>query len=124
MIDNETAMEIQSYDNRLRSQGLSLDMYLKYTGMTMEQMEEQFRPNAEKQVKLRLGLEKIAELENIEVSDEELEEEYANIAKTYNIETEEVKARILADDIRADLKVKKAIELVEAAAVPPKADAE
>ena len=124
MIDNEVAMEIQSYDNRLRSQGLSLDMYLKYTGMTIEQMQEQFRPNAEKQVKLRLGLEKIAELENIEVTDEEIEAEYADIAKTYNMEVEDVKARIFADDLRADLKVKKAMELVEASTVAPKADSE
>ena len=115
MFNNETEAELQSYDNRLRSQGLSLDMYIKYTGMTLDKMKEQFRPSAERQVKLRLALEKIAELEAVEVSDDEVETEYTDIAKTYNMEAEEVKARILADDIKADLKVKKAMELVEAA---------
>ena len=115
MFDNEVNAELQNYDNRLRSQGLSLDMYVKYTGMTLDQMKEQFKPNAERQVKLRLALEKIAELEGVTVSEEETEAEYADIAKAYNMEAEEVKARILADDINADLKVKKAMELVEAA---------
>ena len=84
--------------------------------MTVEKLKEQFRPNAERQVKLRLALEEIAKLENIEVTEEETEAEYADIAKTYNMEAEEVKARILAEDLNADLKVKKAMELVEKAA--------
>ena len=115
MFENEVNSELQSFDTRLRSQGLNLDMYEKYTGLTLDKMKEQYRPNAERQVKLRLALEKIAEQEAVEVSDEEIETEYADIAKAYNMEAEEVKARILADDIKADLKVKKAMELVEAA---------
>jgi len=115
MFENEVNSELQSFDTRLRSQGLNLDMYEKYTGLTLDKMKEQYRPNAERQVKLRLALEKIAEQEALEVSDEEIETEYADIAKAYNMEAEEVKARILADDIKADLKVKKAMELVEAA---------
>lgn len=116
MFDNEINAELQSYDNRLRSQGLNLDMYTKYTGMTLDQMKEQFRPNAERQVKLRLALEQIAAQENIEVTEADTEAEYEDIAKTYNMKVEEVKERILAEDINADLKVKKAMELVEAAA--------
>ena len=116
MFDNEVNAELQSYDNRLRSQGLNLDMYTKYTGMTLDQMKEQFRPNAERQVKLRLALEQIAAQENIEVTEADTEAEYEDIAKTYNMKVEEVKERILAEDINADLKVKKAMELVEAAA--------
>ena len=91
-------------------------MYTKYTGMTLDQMKEQFRPNAERQVKLRLALEQIAAQENIEVTEADTEAEYEDIAKTYNMKVEEVKERILAEDINADLKVKKAMELVEAAA--------
>ena len=116
MFDNEVNSELQSYDSRLRSQGLNLDMYTKYTGMTLDQMKEQFRPNAERQVKLRLALEQIAAQENIEVTEADTEAEYEDIAKTYNMKVEEVKERILAEDINADLKVKKAMELVEAAA--------
>ena len=115
MFDNEIENETKNYDSRLRSSGLSLDMYLKYTGMTPEQLKEQFRPTAERQVKLRLALEKIAELEGVTVTDEEVDAEYADIAKSYNMEADKVKSLIDAEDIKADLKVKKAMELVEAA---------
>ena len=116
MFDNEVNAELQNYDNRLRSQGLSLDMYSKYTGMTVDQLKDQFRPGAERQVKLRLALEQIAAQENLEVTEDETNAEYEDIAKSYNMKVEEVKDRILAEDINADLKVKKAMELVEAAA--------
>ena len=68
MIDDEVEDMLRQYDNRLRMQGLSLDVYLKYTDNTLEKLREEFRPRAERQVKLRLALEKIAELENITVS--------------------------------------------------------
>ncbi len=116
MFDNEVENELQSYDTRLRSQGLSLEMYTQYTGMTVDQLKEQFRPGAERQVKLRLALEAIAAQENLEVTEDETNAEYEDIAKAYNMKVEEVKDRILAEDIKADLKVKKAMELVEAAA--------
>jgi trigger factor len=116
MFDNEVENELQSYDTRLRSQGLSLEMYTQYTGMTVDQLKEQFRPGAERQVKLRLALEAIAAQENVEVTEDETNAEYEDIAKAYNMKVEEVKDRILAEDINADLKVKKAMELVEAAA--------
>ena len=91
-------------------------MYSKYTGITAEQMKEQMRPNAERQVKLRLALEQIAAQENVEVTEEDTNAEYEDIAKTYSMEVEKVKELINAEDINADLKVKKAMELVEAAA--------
>ncbi|MBP5207620.1 MAG: trigger factor [Clostridia bacterium] len=116
MFDNEVENELQNYDTRLRSQGLSLEMYTQYTGMTVDQLKEQFRPGAERQVKLRLALEAIAAQENLEVTEDETNAEYEDIAKAYNMKVEEVKDRILAEDIKADLKVKKAMELVEAAA--------
>ena len=84
--------------------------------MTVDQLKEQFRPGAERQVKLRLALEAIAAQENLEVTEDETNAEYEDIAKAYNMKVEEVKDRILAEDIKADLKVKKAMELVEAAA--------
>ena len=116
MFEGEVENEFDSYTQRLSSQGISFDMYSKYTGITAEQMKEQMRPNAERQVKLRLALEQIAAQENIEVTEEDTNAEYEDIAKTYSMEVEKVKELINAEDINADLKVKKAMELVEAAA--------
>ena len=73
---------VRDYDNRLRMQGLDLNSYLKYTNNSLEQFRNQVRPQAESYVKTRLALEKIAELENITVSDEELEAEYARVAES------------------------------------------
>ena len=94
-------------------QGLDLNTYLKYTGMTLDNMREQFRPIAEKQVKTRLALEKIAALENIEVTEEEIEAELQKIADAYRIELSEVKAQITPDMITDDIKVSKAVEVVK-----------
>ncbi|NLM56325.1 MAG: trigger factor [Clostridiales bacterium] len=113
----ETENILRDYDMRLRSQGLDLSTYLKYTGQTLDQLRAQMRPTAIRQVKTRFALEKIAEIENIEVSDEEVEAEYSRMASLYSVELEKVKEAIPADDIKADLRLKKAIELVKAAAV-------
>ncbi len=114
MFITETENQLRDYDNRLRMQGLDLNTYLKYTGMTLDSMREQFRPMAEKQVKTRLALEKIAELENIQVTDEEIENELQKIADAYRIELAEVKAQITPDMIEGDIKVSKAVEVVKA----------
>ncbi len=126
MFVEETENFVRDYDNRLRMQGLDLNTYFKYTGMTLEKLREQLRPQAESQVKCRLALEKIAVLENVVPTEEEIEEEYANIAKAYNMEADKVKAMIAADAIVADMKVKKAMELVKenAVVVAPEAKVE
>lgn len=121
MFDAETENFVRDFDNRLRMQGLNLSAYFKYTGLNLDALREQFRPQAERQVKTRLALEKIAELEGIAVSDEEIEEEYARIAKMYSMEVEQIKNSVEAEDLAADLKVKKAVDLVkEKAAVTVK----
>ena len=84
MYEQEVEESINNFAYRLQSQGLNLETYLKYTGMDVNAIKEQFRPQSEKQLKLRLALEKIAELENLEVSDEAVEEEYEKLAKQYN----------------------------------------
>ena len=120
----ETENFVRDYDNRLRSQGLDLNMYFKYTGMTIENLREQMRPQAERQVKARLALEKIAVLENLEATEEDINGEYENIATAYGIEVDQVKASIDAEAIAADMKVKKAMDLVkEKAAIKVKAPA-
>ena len=103
---------VRDYDTRLRSQGLDLNTYFKYTGLTLDALREQMRPQAERQVKARLALEKIAELEKIEVSEEDINAEYQNIASAYNVDLEQVKASIDSEAIAADMKVQKAMELV------------
>lgn len=113
MFVQETENFVRDYDSRLRAQGLKLADYLKYTGTTLDDIRERMRPQAEKQVKTRLALEKIAELENITASDEEIEEEYASLAKAYNMDVEKVKELVAAEDLAADKKVQKAVAFVK-----------
>ena len=113
----ETENFVRDYDSRLRSQGLDLNTYFKYTGMTLETLREQVRPQAERQVKARLALEKIAALENVEVTEEDINGEYETIANAYGVELEQVKASIDAEAIAEDMKVKKAMDLVKEKAV-------
>lgn len=96
---------------------MSLDMYFKYTGMDLDTMRQQARPQAEKQVKLRLALEKIAELEKLEVSDDELNAEIKRIADNNHITEDQVKEIVGAEAVRDDMKVEKALNLVREKAV-------
>ena len=114
MFEAETENFVRDYDTRLRQSGLDLKTYFKYTGLTLEALREQMRPQAEKQVKIRLALEKIAELESLTVTDEEVEAEYTRIAEAYNVPADQVKSMIAAEDIKADLLVAHAMDLVKA----------
>ena len=114
MYDAEAENFVRDYDNQLRMQGLDLKTYFQYTGMTLETLRAQFRPQAEKQVKARLALEKIAELENLTASEEDINGEYARIAEAYGIDVEQVKASIDPEFIGADMKVKLALDAVKA----------
>ena len=91
--------------------------YLKYTGMTMAQFRANFREPAKRQVELRLALEKIADLENIVVSQEDLDKEYADLAEQYKMDVEQVKNAIPVDTLTTDIKIEKALELVKDSAV-------
>ena len=124
MIEAECENQVRDFDNRLRMQGMDMNMYFKYTGMTLEGMREQMRPQAESFVKIRLALEKIAELENITASEEEVEAEYTRLAEAYQMDADAIKGMIPADSIAEDLKVKAAMELVKANAVAPAESAE
>ncbi len=113
----ETENFVRDYDNRLRMQGLDLKTYFQYTGQTLDSLREQMRPQAERQVKTRLALEQIAALEGIVATEAEIDEEYNNIAQAYGVALDEVKASIDAEMIAADMKVKKAMDLVREKAV-------
>ena len=117
MFEAETENYLRDYDTRLRSSGLDLKTYMQYTGMTLDAIRAQLRPQAEKQVKIRLALEKIALLENLDATEEEINEEYARIGAAYSVDVEEVKKMIAAEDVKADLLTAKAMELVKSNAV-------
>lgn len=117
MFERRVDEMIDELGQRLAPQGVSVDMYLQYTGQTLDSLKTMYREQAEKQVKLRLALEKIAVLENIEVSDEETEEEFKKMADNYKMEVEQVKGYVTADALKKDLAVGKAAELVKKEAV-------
>ena len=121
MFVQETENLLRDYDGRLRMQGLDLTQYTKYTGMTLDMLRGQFRPNAEKQVKLRLALEKIAALESLTVSDDEIAAEYKRIAEAYNLSEDDVKSMVSDADIKADMLVAAAMKFVKDNAVVKKA---
>lgn len=122
MFVTETENFLRDYDSRLRMQGLDLNTYFKYTGMDLDTLRAQFRPQAERQVKTRLALEKIAELEAIEATEEDIESEFNRLATAYNMPVEQIKATIAPEDLAKDIKVQKAVELVKtSAAVTEKA---
>lgn len=103
MIDREVDEIINSFDMQLRDQGMNLETYLKYTQGTVEALQEQYRERAEQQVKVRLGLAKIAEQEGLEVTDEEIEAEYKKVADAYGMPIENVKAMVRSKDISKDV---------------------
>ncbi|MCQ2425748.1 MAG: trigger factor [Lachnospiraceae bacterium] len=117
MFENEVDQGMQDYAQRLSMQGIDFDTYLKYTGMKADDLRLQLRPRAEKQVKSRLALEKIAELEKIEISEDEINAEIDEIAKNYGMTADDVKARVDSSLISADLKLRNAVKLVREAAV-------
>ena len=117
MFEAETENYLRDYDTRLRSSGLDLKTYMQYTGLTLDAIRAQLRPQAEKQVKIRLALEKIASLENLDASEDEINEEFVRIGSTYGVEVDEVKKMIAAEDVKADLLTSKAMTLVKANAV-------
>ena len=117
MVENEVDEIINSFAYRLQSQGLKLETYLKYTGQTTDDLRVQYKPQAERQVKVRLGLEKIAELENLKPTEEETEAEYQKLADAYGMPLESVKNLVTVEGINGDIQNQKAIDLVKANAV-------
>ncbi len=123
MFENETENMFQDYSNRLMQQGLSMEMYLQYTGMTREKMMEEFRPQAERQVKATLALEAIAKAEKFKISAKEVEAEYKRVADSYQIEVEKAKEFIPEEVIKKDVSARKAVELIkESAEITEKAE--
>lgn len=117
MYDNRVNGMVAELEQRLASQGISMDLYMQFSGQNLDTIKKGYAEQAEKQVKLRLALEKIAEVEKIEVSDEEVEKELNDLAENYKMEVEQIKSFLNVEDLRKDLAVGKAVDLIKESAV-------
>lgn len=119
MIDGQVNNMIEDYARRMQSQGLSLEQYMQYTGMTIEKLQEQMRPQALKRIQTRLVLEAIVKAENIQVEDEAVDKEIAAMAEAYKMETDQVKAYMGEggiNQVKEDLAVQEAVDMIVAEA--------
>ena len=116
MYENKINEMVNDFSYRLQSQGMNLDLYLHYTGSDMKTFRATFQESAERQVKIRLALEKIAEVEQLTASEEDIQAEYEKIAQNYGIDVEKVKGILPAAEIAKDVTVNKAIDLVKESA--------
>ena len=120
MIDTYAEQMVENYARRIQSQGISFDQYLQMFGSTAETMKEQMKPQAEVQIRGELVLEKIAEAENIEVTEEDIDKEITEMARSYGLEEDKMKELVSEDEkknIRKDLASRKALDLIADAAV-------
>ena len=119
MIEQQVHNMLEEYARRMQSQGLSFEQYMQFTGTTIEQMSEQMRPQAEKRIRNRLVLEEVARQENLQVSDEAVEEEMKKMAESYNMELDQVK-ELMGEEGRKqmmeDLAVQEAVDFLVAEA--------
>ena len=115
MIDAQVDNMLRETAQRMQSQGLSMDLYMKYTGMTADQMKDQMRPEAVKRIQTRLVLEAVVKAENIETSEEKLDEEIAKMAEAYKMEADKLKSYMTdsdKDQMKQDLAVQAAVDLL------------
>lgn len=114
MYDNKLEDDVKDYENRLAQQGIPLDTYLQYMGMDRDKFKESMRDNAVKQVKLQLAVEKIAEFEKIEATDEEAEAQLKEMADMYQLDVEQVKKWVNIEDVKKDVVGKKTVDFLVA----------
>jgi trigger factor len=120
MVDAQTRQMVQEFAQRLQAQGLSVEQYLQFTGMTQQKMLEELQPQALKRIQSRLVLEAVVEAEKIEASEEDMNKEIENMAAMYQMEVEKLTELIGEDEkkqISQDIAVQKAVEFVVDAAV-------
>ncbi|MBS4784733.1 MAG: trigger factor [Clostridiales bacterium] len=116
MIETRIDEMVQDFDYRLRSQGIDLNTYFQYTGETLEALRKTFAEQAERHVRIRLALEQIAKLENLEATHEDIDKEIARIAEMYQMDAEEVRKSMPLNALRDDIVVSKAIEIIKESA--------
>lgn len=113
MYDRRVAEMLQDLEQRLAPQGISLEMYMQFTNQTIDSIRETYKEQAEKQVKLRLALEKIAEVENLDATEEEIEAEFNKMSEMYSMEVAKIKELVSDKDLKKDLLVGKAADFVK-----------
>lgn len=123
MIEHRVDENIRDFAYRLEMQGMNLETYLKYAGGDMAAFRDTFREQSLRQVKVRLALEKIAELENIKAEQADIDAEYAKYAEQYQMDVEQIKKAVPESEISKDIVVQKAIDFVRANAVITEVDA-
>lgn len=116
MYEHEIDDAVQNFAYQIQQAGMDPDTYLQYTGMTVDDLRAQFRERAETQVKCRLALDKIAELEKVEVTEDDIKARYEEMAKMYEVELSVVENAFPKEQMEKDLKGQKALDLVKAAA--------
>ena len=120
MIDTQVGQMVQEFAQRLQSQGLSMEQYFQFTGLTADKMKEEMRPQAVKRIETRLVLEAIAKAENIEISEEKLDAELAKMAEMYQMEVDKLKEYMgesEKEQMKADMAVQEAVTLLVDSAV-------
>ncbi len=124
LIERELDTQMERFAYQLQMGGYSMEQYAKMMGGDVSTMRNAFRPSAEKQAKVSVTLEKIAEVENVAVTDEEIADEIASLAKQYELEVEKVKKMVPTEELTESLKTRKAVQIIvdSAVAVAPKAE--
>lgn len=120
MIDTQVGQMVQEFAQRLQSQGLSMEQYFQFTGLTADKMNEEMRPQAVKRIETRLVLEAIAKAENIEISEEKLDAELTKMAEMYQMEVDKLKEYMGENEkeqMKADMAVQEAVTLLVNSAV-------
>ena len=115
MIDTQVENMVDDFARRIQSQGLSMEQYMQFTGATVDSLKEQMKPQAVKRIESRLVLEKVAEVENIQISDEKLDEELAKMAEMYKMELDKFKELVgeyEKEQMKKDLAVQEAVTLM------------
>ena len=124
LVEAELDTQMERFAYQLQMSGYSVEQYAKMMGGDLNTMRNAFRPAAEKQAKVNVTLEKIAEVEGVEVTEEDMTAEFESLAKQYSLEVDRVKEMVPAEEIKASLKIRKAVKVIvdSAVAVAPKAE--
>ena len=111
--ETEASNQMNDFAYRIQMQGVSIEQYVQMNGMDMRSFRDAFRPQAERQVKVRLALNKIAELENIEITKEDIEAEYSRLCDNYGMEDEQLRSMLSESVITSDLKITRALTILK-----------
>ena len=124
LVEAELDNQMERFAYQLQMSGYSIEQYAKMMGGDLSTMRNAFRPQAEKQAKINVTLEKVAEVEGVEVTEEDLTAEFEAMAKQYSLDVEKVREMVPVEEVKSGLKVRKAVKVIveSAVAVAPKTE--